>query len=198
MRFRLLASGVFVKYTIPQGRGMPTRGQRRALVGFRGSHKNRLASLIRIYGFDSAVSTGGAPTCRSPHPRRCSPLSRRDQRPLWLTLQSLWALVCWLLHSRPRGCPRSLHPGPPKWRKATVSIRKPLGSNRLPTGAGPRPVHFPCWRRAGAIEAHALRHHPFSRRRREPSRFTLHELEPPGRFERPTARFEAGCSSPLS
>lgn len=34
------------------------------------------------------------------------------------------------------------------WRKAALPIRKPRGSSPLPTGAGPRPVHFPCWRTA--------------------------------------------------
>jgi hypothetical protein len=46
-------------------------------------------------------------------------------------------------------------------------------SNPLPTDAG-RPAGRPSvWRMAGALEAHALRHHRFSEPRRPPGRFTI-------------------------
>lgn len=83
--------------------------------------------------------------------------------------------------SRPSRCACPVDP--PCWRKATVSIRKPFGSNRLPTDAGPRPVHFPSsrWRRAGAHDAHGRSHHLFSKQRQRPRWFTLH-VGRPGRI----------------
>lgn len=60
------------------------------------------------------------------------------------------------------------------WRKAAVSIRRRL---RAPAAfqAVPRTraIDLPCWRRAGAFEAHALRHHRFSKPRQRPRWFTL-------------------------
>src|ERR1700681_2122667 len=49
----------------------------------------------------------------------------------------------------------------------------PEASNPLPTDAG-RPAGRPSiWRMAGALEAHALKHHRFSKPRRPPGRFTI-------------------------
>jgi hypothetical protein len=72
--------------------------------------------------------------------------------------------------SKPR---RRACPVDSPWRKAAVPIRSARAPNPFPTGAGPCPVHFPNWRRAGALEAHAFRHHRRSKPRRSPDRFTL-------------------------
>ena len=69
----------------------------------------------------SAVSrmSGGCLTCRSPH------------------------LV---VPSRFERAPEAALVKHPCWRKAAVSIRSARAPSPLPTGAGPRPVHFPYWR----------------------------------------------------
>lgn len=89
------------------------------------------------------------------------------------------------------------------WRKMVASNHWPCGHYGLANRAGSRPQHppyggrptcrsphlavpsrfervpeavpddLPYWRRAGAFEAHAMRHHRFSKPRRRPGRFTL-------------------------
>jgi hypothetical protein len=60
------------------------------------------------------------------------------------------------------------------WWKVAVPIRSACTPGPLPTGAGPRPVHFP---KIGGGRVHSkpmpFRHHRFSGPRRSPDRFTL-------------------------
>ncbi len=57
-----------------------------------------------------------------------------------------------------------------KRRSRSAAPERPARFQRAPAT---RPVHFPFWRRAGALEAHALRHHRRSKPRRSPDRFAL-------------------------